>query len=83
MASDEEAFKTFDDLFGPIIKDLHPKFDHRNSYKFEELKIGLIDDLDEKVLAQKVDKCIDFKFVASRNFKQTPFSPLMTKEARL
>jgi hypothetical protein len=37
MATDEEAYKTFGDLFGPVIKDLHPKFDFRYSYKFEEL----------------------------------------------
>ena len=33
MATDEEAYKSFSDLFGPIIKDLHPKFDFRYSYK--------------------------------------------------
>ena len=39
MASDEEAYKSFNDLFGPIIKDLHPKFDFRYSYKFEDLSL--------------------------------------------
>ena len=39
MATDEEAYKQFSDLFGPIIKDLHPKFDFRYSYKFDEVKI--------------------------------------------
>ena len=39
MATDEEAYKSFSDLFGPIIKDLHPKFDFRYSYKFEEVKM--------------------------------------------
>ena len=39
MATDEEAYKQFSDLFGPIIKDLHPKFDFRYSYKFEELQL--------------------------------------------
>lgn len=39
MASDEEAYKTFSDLFGPICKDLHPRFDFRYSYKFEEVKL--------------------------------------------
>jgi protein-arginine kinase len=37
LATDEEAYKAFGDLFGPIIKDLHPKFDFRYSYKFEDL----------------------------------------------
>jgi hypothetical protein len=41
MASDEEAYKAFGDLFGPVIKDLHPKFDFRFSYKFEELNDDL------------------------------------------
>ena len=39
MATDEEAYKTFSDMFGPIIKDLHPKFDFRYSYKYEELSL--------------------------------------------
>ena len=39
MATDEEAYKTFSDLFGPITKDLHPKFDFRYSYKFEEVRL--------------------------------------------
>lgn len=37
FATDEEAYKAFGDLFGPIIKDLHPKFDFRYSYKFDEI----------------------------------------------
>ena len=40
MATDEEAYKTFSDLFGPICKDLHPKFDFRYSYKFDEVKMN-------------------------------------------
>ena len=39
MATDEEAYKSFSDLFGPIIKDIHPKFDFRYSYKFEEVRL--------------------------------------------
>lgn len=66
MASDEEAYKVFSDLFGPIIKDLHPKFDHRTSFKFEELPVGLIDEME---LKNKIDKVVDFKLTASRNFK--------------
>jgi hypothetical protein len=37
MATDEEAYKVFSDIFGPVIKDLHPKFDYRYSYKYEDL----------------------------------------------
>ena len=44
MATDDEAYKTFGDLFGPIIKDLHPKFDYRFSYKHEELRADLIEE---------------------------------------
>jgi len=39
MATDEEAYKSFSDLFGPVIKDLHPKFDFRYSYKFEDMSL--------------------------------------------
>ena len=44
MATDEEAYKIFSDLFGPICKDLHPKFDFRYSYKFDEVKLGRFQD---------------------------------------
>ena len=44
MATDEEAYKTFSDLFGPIIKDLHPKFDFRYSYKFEDINLKSYDE---------------------------------------
>ena len=44
MATDEEAYKQFGDLFGPIIKDLHPKFDFRYSYKFEDLTMDVFNE---------------------------------------
>lgn len=47
MATDEEAYKSFSDLFGPICKDLHPKFDFRYSFKFPDLKM--------KDFSQKLD----------------------------
>ena len=43
MATDDEAYKTFGDLFGPIVKDLHPNFDFRNSYSFEEIDLSYLD----------------------------------------
>lgn len=43
MATDDEAYKTFGDLFGPIIKDLHQNFDYRFSYKFDELKSDIVE----------------------------------------
>jgi hypothetical protein len=44
MATDDEAYKTFGDLFGPIIKELHPAFDFRYSYKFDPLETAAIDE---------------------------------------
>jgi hypothetical protein len=41
-ATDEDAYKQFGDLFGPVIKDLHPKFDFRYSYPFEDLSMEVI-----------------------------------------
>lgn len=82
MATDEEAYKAFGDLFGPIIKDLHPKFDFRFSYKFEELKVDLFSDLLEKS-SKAIEKIKSYKIMAKRNFKNTPFTPLMSKESKL
>ena len=42
MATDEECYKCFSDLFGPIIKDLHQKFDYRYDYNFEDFRYDLI-----------------------------------------
>ena len=39
MATDEEAYKTFSELLGPIIQDLHPKFDFRYAYKFDDINM--------------------------------------------
>lgn len=72
MATDEEAYKVFADLFQPIVKDLHPRYDFRYTYKFEELQIDpfvlriqqnlqLLDALSEKVS--------HFKLTARRNFR--------------
>jgi len=48
MACDEEAYKVFSDLMGPIVQDLHPKFDFRYAYKHEDLDLQLIE---EKIMA--------------------------------
>ncbi len=42
MACDEEAYKVYSDLMGPIIQSLHPKFDYRFAHKFEELDLDTI-----------------------------------------
>jgi len=82
MATDEEAFAVFKDLFQPIIKDLHPDFDFRQSYKFEDFKPDLVQEkLDQ--MHTCLEKISDFKLEVDRNFKGTPFTPLMTKEAKL
>jgi hypothetical protein len=39
VATDEDAYKTYADLFQPVIKDLHPLYDFRYTYKFEELSM--------------------------------------------
>lgn len=81
-ATDEEAYKAFGDLFGPIVKDLHPKFDFRYSYKFDELTSeGFMDQLGK--LRENSDSVSEFRLEARRNFKSTPFAPLMTREAKL
>jgi len=82
LATDEEAYKTFSDLFGPICKDLHPRFDFRYSYKFEEVKLQRFTDKLEEVgaVAQKT-KALQISM--RRNFRGMPFSPLMTREAKL
>lgn len=82
MASDEEAYRSFNDLFGPIIKDLHPKFDFRYSYKFEEIQINSLKEKLDEINRQGL-KCSQFKINLRRNFRGMPFSPLMTKEAKL
>ena len=82
MATDEEAYKVFGDLFQPIIGDIHQEYDSRFAYKFDELKSSLVEDhLSRMQLCAATIS--DFKFTAQRNFKGTPFTPLMTKEAKL
>jgi len=66
MATDDESYKTFNDLFGPIIKDLHPKYDHRVSYRYDSFAPNLLESMG---LDNKIDMISDFKFEAYRNFK--------------
>ena len=82
MATDEEAYKTFSDLFGPIVKDLHPKFDFRYSYKFDEVKLQRFTQKLEEV-GRVAEKIKDMQISIRRNFRGMPFSPLMTREAKL
>ena len=49
MACDEEAYIVFSDLMSPIVQDLHPKFDYRYAYKFEDLDITAIEQKIEEI----------------------------------
>lgn len=82
FACDEEAYKTFSDLFGPIIKDLHPKFDFRYSYKYDDFKL---DSFTAKLATMQEQMAIvkNFQIRVKRNFKGMPFTPLMTRESKL
>lgn len=82
MACDEDAYKCFSDLFGPIISDLHPRFDFRYSYKYEELTL---DSLRKEVEAMQTEfvRLDEIKIRLRRNFRSMPFTPLMTKESKL
>lgn len=42
LATDDEAYKCFGELLAPIVKELHPHFDHRITYKFDELKQNIV-----------------------------------------
>ena len=79
FATDDEAYKVFSDIFGPIIKDLHPKFDYRYSYKYDALA-----DLDKQIAAieEELQKVPKFKLSVRRNFSSAPFAPLMNKECK-
>jgi len=39
MATDEDAYKAYADLFQPLIKDVHPRYDFRYTYKYEDLSM--------------------------------------------
>ena len=82
MATDEEAYKSFSDLFGPIVKDLHPKFDFRYSYKFDEVKVQKFSQKLDEISAMG-ENVQDMQISMRRNFRGMPFSPLMTREAKL
>lgn len=82
MATDEEAYKAFGDLFQPVIKDIHPEFDYRFNYKYDDLKYDIIEE-QLSHMKQCIKQITDYRFEVSRNFKNTPFTPLMTKESKL
>ena len=69
-------------MFGPVIKDLHPKFDYRYSFKFEDIQMEAFNEK-LQIMNEAMDKIKHFKISARRNFKGTAFTPLMTRESKL
>jgi hypothetical protein len=61
---------------------LHPKFDFRYAYKFEDLNPDHIQDK-LTVMSQDLQKMKKLSMSFRRNFRGMPFSPLMTKENKL
>ena len=86
MATDEDAYKTFSDLFQPIVKDLHPRYDFRYTYKFEELQMEpFAQRIQQSLQLQEAltEKITHYKLSARRNFRSSPFAPLITREQKL
>lgn len=82
MACDEEAYKSFSDLMGPIVQDLHPRFDFRYAYKFEELDLQTLEGK-IKGMEEDLQQMENITFRMRRNFRGMPFTPLMTRETKL
>ena len=80
-ATDEEAYKVFDDLFGPIVRDLHPDYDMKYSFK-DEFDLSKIKDKLKQIesYSAKIDK---ISISARRNFREIPFAPLVNKETKV
>lgn len=69
-------------MIDPIIKDLHPKFDVKYSYKFDEFNlIGVEAKL--KQMRRELEKMESIQIKMRRNFKNIPFTPLMSKECKI
>jgi arginine kinase len=71
-ATDEEAYKVFDDLFIPIIQDLHPDYDMKVNYRNEF----------DLVSVPNFQKLARLKVSVRRNFKDHPFTPMMSTESK-
>lgn len=78
-ATDEEAYKVFDDIFTPIVQDLHPDYDLKTNYRneFELVEIPNI----QKVSKLK-SKMPFVKVSARRNFRDYPFTPMMSTQIK-
>ncbi|CAI2364223.1 unnamed protein product [Moneuplotes crassus] len=79
-ATDEEAYKVFDDIFTPIIQDLHPKYDLKVNYR-NEFDLNSVQDI---TLSPKIKNKLSFiKVSARRNFKDYPFTPMMSTQIKV
>lgn len=78
-ATDEEAYKVFDDLFTPIVQDLHPDYDMKVNYR-NDFELVSVPNL-QKVSKLK-DKMSTVKVSARRNFKDYPFTPMMSTQIK-
>lgn len=83
MACDEDAFKTFSDIFGPVISDLHPKFDFRYSYKSEPINLDALQRDIDALKWNTMSKLDNVQMSLRRNFRSMPFTPMMTKESKM
>ncbi|CAI2363990.1 unnamed protein product [Moneuplotes crassus] len=78
-ATDEEAYKVFDDIFTPIIQDLHPEYDLKVNYR-NEFELVSVQNLQK--LPKLKDKLSFIKVSARRNFKDYPFTPMMSTQIK-
>lgn len=78
-ATDEEAYKVFEDLFTPIIKDIHPGYEVKSNFK-HEMELVSIKNLQNLL---KIKTKLPFiKVSARRNFKDYPFTPMMSTQTK-
>jgi hypothetical protein len=78
-ATDEEAYKVFDDLFTPIVQDLHPDYDVKSNFR-NELELVSVPNLQK--VAKLKSKMSFIKVSARRNFKDYPFTPMMSTQIK-
>lgn len=80
-ATDEEAYKVFNDIFDPVISSLHPEFDSKFSFK-HDFELGGIKSFSESVL-REASRVPLVRLEARRNFKDYPFVPMMSTEMKI
>lgn len=78
-ATDEEAYKVFDDIFNPIVQDLHPDYDLKANYR-NEFELVSVSGLQK--MGKLKDRISNIKVSARRNFKDYPFTPMMSTQIK-